>query len=179
MQSKILFTAGVLFWTVIIIIATPLMLRTDSYVHIMQSMAIVAILLLLVASVIYYSLRFKPRYTQQLNQEKSWLPVGGALLCAVVWSMYGIIFYPGLISWDFFVQWYEMSGKLPRSDWHPFFHTCIIWLLTRVWYSPAIITIAQIFFMSASIGIAGRSLQRIKVPDRIILFIILFYAFFR
>jgi hypothetical protein len=43
------------------------------------------------------------------------------------------------------------------TDWHPAIHTLMIWLLTRLWDSPAVVVIAQIIIMSlvAAWGICG------------------------
>jgi hypothetical protein len=170
---------GTLFWTAVAIFAVPLSLQASSWSQLVKSTVLVLIIFALFALLIHKALTCNlANKGDSTKLSTSRLALGSALLCAAVWSVYGVVFYPGLISWDIYVQWHEMSGTLPRSDWHPFFHTCLVWLVTRIWLSPAMIMTAQIVFMSSVVGIAARSLQRIRVPDWIILLAVLFYAFF-
>jgi hypothetical protein len=171
-RKKIAIVLYALLWTAVVIFCVPL--RTTTLI---KSAAISVSVFIVFAIIIQYALtrRFSGRTKAASNR---WLIFGSVIFCATIWSVYGVVFYPGLISWDFFVQWYEMSGKAPRSDWHPFFHTSLIWLLTRIWFSPAALMIAQIGFMSAIVGMAVWTLHRIGVSSLIIAALVLFYAFF-
>ena len=108
----------------------------------------------------------------------TFLPWASCFLCLLIWSFYLKIFYPGLISWDFYVQWHEMAGKIPFSDWHPVFHTLCMWVLTKIWFSPAIISISQIVFFALAVGMAVASLIKYKVPLAIVIVVALFFVFF-
>lgn len=178
MNSKKSVVAVALLWTAIAVLVIPLSLSAGTWRHFIQSVALASILFLFFAVVISYALKYEITPPVTDSSGSRWLVVGGVLLCAAVWLAYGIVFYPGLVSWDIYVQWHEMSGTLPRSDWHPFFHTSLIWLLTRIWHSPAMIMTAQILSMLAAVGLALLVLQKIEIPQAVIAGVILFYAFF-
>lgn len=90
-----------------------------------------------------------------------WVMVITFLLCFATWGAYWILFYPGFISWDFYVQWHQMAGRIPYSDWHPVFHTLTLWLVTRIWYSPAMVSLVQIASLAVLVAmIMGRLYRR-------------------
>lgn len=81
-----------------------------------------------------------------------------ALPMIAVWSIWLLAFWPGLMSPDSIVQWAQMvSGNY--NDWHPVFHTLTNWLITRLWFSPAAVALAQIFALSIVVGIGLMRLQ--------------------
>lgn len=92
-----------------------------------------------------------------------WSWVYYALPCASAWTVWLLIFWPGLMSPDSLDQWGQMlSGSL--NDWHPAFHTMTNWLITRVWLSPAAVGLAQILALSSVVGWGLTRLQRLGAP---------------
>ncbi len=84
-----------------------------------------------------------------------WGWVGYASLLLACWLAYWLAFWPALMSTDSLGQWAQMvSGQY--SDAHPAFHTLTNWLLTRLWFSPGAVAVAQILALSvvAGLGIA-------------------------
>jgi len=70
-----------------------------------------------------------------------------ALPMIAVWSLFLLIFFPGAMSVDSVVQWGQaMTGQY--TDHHPAFHTLFIWLLSRLWESPAVVALSQIIGLS-------------------------------
>jgi len=135
----------------------------------------VAGLLLLVHS----AAKYQPSFRKHLKANiRGVLFLVSTLSCFLVWSCYWYIFFPGIISWDFYVQWHEMAGKVPYTDWHPVFHSFLIWLVTRLWYSPAAVVLAQGLTLSLLVGYMVIQLERLLAPYWIIFLIILFYALF-
>ena len=64
-----------------------------------------------------------------------------------VWTFFLLIFFPGAMSVDSVVQWGQaLTGQY--TDHHPAFHTLAIWLLSRLWESPAVVALAQIIGLS-------------------------------
>jgi len=62
-----------------------------------------------------------------------------------------LAYYPGMMSADSMNQWGQiLSGNY--VDHHPVFHTLSIWLLTRVYFSPIVIAIAQILALALVAG---------------------------
>jgi hypothetical protein len=63
------------------------------------------------------------------------------------WMVYLLTFWPGLMSPDSIMQWGEVqSGQF--SDAHPAIHTMFIWLLSRLWNTPAVLVIFHIILLS-------------------------------
>ena len=64
-----------------------------------------------------------------------------------VWGIYLLTFWPGMMSTDSNVQWQQVITGI-FSDAHPVFHTLFIWLITRLWFTPAAVAIVQILSLS-------------------------------
>lgn len=91
-----------------------------------------------------------------------------ALPSLFVWSFYLVAMWPGSMSPDSLIQWREMlHGKY--DDWNPAFHTMTIWLLTRLWMSPAIVAVAQIISLALVAGWGMSVLQHHGVPRQVLL----------
>lgn len=83
---------------------------------------------------------------------------------AVVWSVYLLAFWPGVMSIDSIEQWGQLlTGDI--TNWHPAFHTLTEWLLTRLAESPAIVATAQIAALSGVVGWALASLRRLGLSS--------------
>ncbi len=92
----------------------------------------------------------------------------GGLICAAGWLAYWLLFWPGLFSSDSSDQWLQIAlGRF--SDAHPAFHSMVNWLITRLWFSPAAVTLAQILAMSAVAGWAFTLAYRWGASKRLIL----------
>jgi len=64
----------------------------------------------------------------------------------LIWGIYLLAFYPGMVSADSFVQWEQvLTGNY--NDHHPPFHTFTIWLATRLAFTPVSVAISQILFL--------------------------------
>lgn len=87
-----------------------------------------------------------------------------ALPCFVVWLMYWLSFFPGLMSPDSLDSWRQIVGVQHLNDDHPVFHTLLLWLVTRIWFSPAVFTLIQLGVMSGLIGWGLTHFARLGVP---------------
>jgi hypothetical protein len=88
-----------------------------------------------------------------------------ALPCAIVWSIYLLAYWPGLMSYDSLQQWEQMTtGQL--DNWHPAFHTMSNWLITRLWLSPAAVALTQIATLSLLVGWTVARIRRLGAPGR-------------
>ena len=86
--------------------------------------------------------------------------------CLVVWSVSLLAFWPGMMSSDSVDQWGQMlSGQY--NDVHPAAHTLTIWLVTRVWLSPAAYALAQIGALAFTFALAMRELALAGVSRRV------------
>lgn len=96
------------------------------------------------------------------NRRYSWLMF--ALPMLVVWGIYLLTFWPGMMSADSMDQWGQMlTGQY--NDHHPAFHTFIIWLLTRIYPSPVAVALTQIVTLAFLCGFIFCYFQTIGVPS--------------
>jgi hypothetical protein len=103
--------------------------------------------LFLILSLFLAGVELRP--AQRVKQKKgAWLLY--ALPMVAVWGLFLLTFFPGMMSTDSVNQWNQMVTGV-YNDAHPVFHTILIWLLTRIWFSPAIIAIFQILTLSLTV----------------------------
>lgn len=77
--------------------------------------------------------------------------LGYAMPLMLVWGVYLLAYYPGMMSADSLVQWEQvLSGSF--NDHHPAVHTFLIWLLTRIALTPAVVATAQIAALALVAG---------------------------
>lgn len=89
------------------------------------------------------------------------------------WLSYLLAYWPGQASPDTIGQWDQIiNGQF--NDWHPAFHTMVMWLITRLWLSPAAIIIAQILFAAIVVGWTLSIIEKKGVPKNYIWGIIAF-----
>jgi hypothetical protein len=69
----------------------------------------------------------------------------------VVWGVYLLAFYPGMMSADSLVQWEQVLTGV-YNDHHPAFHTFLIWLVTRISLTPVSVAVAQILALALVTG---------------------------
>jgi hypothetical protein len=83
--------------------------------------------------------------------------------------VYWLAFFPGVMSFDSLSQWDQLS-RLYITDLHPAFHTILLWLLTRIWYSPAMISLFQVLLASIVIGYGLNTIQKVShIPGYVLI----------
>lgn len=88
-----------------------------------------------------------PTHAEPVTEQNRWAWLRFALPMILVWGIFLLTFWPGMMSRDSFDQWQQVvTGRF--TDGHPAFHTMLIWLITRVWNSPSAVAIVQIMFLS-------------------------------
>ena len=91
----------------------------------------------------------------------SWLLY--SLPMIAVWGFFLLTFFPGMMSPDSNNQWNQLlSGQFNNA--HPVFHTLSMWLITRIWLTPAAVAIVQILFLSLTIAWGIRLLEEHGLP---------------
>jgi hypothetical protein len=89
--------------------------------------------------------------------------------------IYWLSFYPATMSSDSINQWNQaMTGKF--NDAHPIFHTLCIWLVTRIWPSPAAVALVQLIFSSFIIGYTAYMLEGIGIRKIFVLLVVFIYS---
>jgi hypothetical protein len=91
-----------------------------------------------------------------------WL--GYALPMIVVFSIFLLAYWPGVMTSDSNDQWNQVFTGVFKG-WHPAFHTFNVWLLTRLWASPAIVALAQIVATSLVIAWGLSELKKNGAPE--------------
>ena len=104
-----------------------------------------------------------------------WMWLAYALPCVIVWLAYWLAFYPGVMLSDSYDQFHQaMTGQF--HDAHPAAHTFVIWLVTRLWRSPAAVSLAQILALAGVAGWGLAVLRRMGVAPRLTWLICLAFA---
>jgi hypothetical protein len=91
----------------------------------------------------------------------SWLAY--TIPCLCVWLLYLLALWPGMMSPDSFAQWNQARSGLFFEP-HPPAHTMIIWLVMRIWPSPAAMALLQIVTLAVVFGLTMHELGRWGVP---------------
>jgi hypothetical protein len=87
---------------------------------------------------------------QRVKQKKgAWLLY--TLPMIAVWGLFLLTFFPGMMSNDSSNQWNQIVTH-QFDDTHPVLHTLIMWLITRVWFSPAAVASFQILALSLTVA---------------------------
>lgn len=118
-------------------------------------------LLIFLLSVFFVTYSLKRPAKPQTVARWWWLVY--SLPIIVVELLYLLSFWPGIMSSDSHDQWVQMI-KFSMNDNHPAFHTLVIWLVTRVWLTPAMVGLTQIVIFSLLTAWALILFQRRGVP---------------
>ena len=85
---------------------------------------------------------------------------------AIALAVFGATFaacYPGGVNYDVSTQWHQVhTGEF--NNWHPLFHTLLIWLVTRVYDSYPFAILVQIILFSALLARLTAVIHRHGVP---------------
>ena len=116
-----------------------------------------------------------------INNEKhtpgkgEWLAY--ALPAVLVWGLSLLVFWPGMLSNDSLGQWGQaLSGQM--GDWHPIFHTFLLSVLMKIWYSPALPAMLQILALSLVFARGLGLLQAYGAPRWVLWAVAVIFALF-
>ena len=93
--------------------------------------------------------------------QKRWAYFVG-LFCFAVFGLWWVGFYPAISTVDSMQAW-DQAKDWVFVDWHPVFHTWMIAVLTRVWFSAGAVILAQIAGLALVLGSLTRRFQRAGV----------------
>ncbi len=68
-----------------------------------------------------------------------------------VWTICLLIYWPGMMSHDSMSQWRQIASN-DIVDYQPALHTILMWIVTRISFSPSIVAITQVLFLGLSSG---------------------------
>ena len=100
-----------------------------------------------------------------------------ALPALLVWGLFLLVFWPGMLSNDSLGQWGQaLSGQM--GDWHPIFHTFLLSVLMKIWYSPALPALLQILALALVFARGLDLLQTYGTPRWVLWPVALLFAVF-
>ncbi len=111
---------------------------------------------LLTATLLFLATR-SPEASREARAASPLLLRWSVLPGVLVWTVALLVFFPGLMSSDSVDQWRQLL-RGQYHDAHPAAHTLTMWLITRVWLSPAAVALVQIGMLALAFGIAVREL---------------------
>lgn len=96
-----------------------------------------------------------------------WAFLGYGAPCAVTWTLYLILHWPGMLSNDSTREWLAAVN----SGWHdnPVMLQITIWLVTRLWFSPGAVLLVYISAFSGLIGLALARQRAFGLPLPLVL----------
>lgn len=115
------------------------------------------------------------RAKKKKHHKYAWLAYMLPML--LVWGFSLLVFWPGIMSNDSLTSWSQaISGQF--NDWQSAFYSLVLSWLTKIWFSPAIISIFQIFVLSFLVARGLKTLQEHGVPSIILSAISILFAIF-
>lgn len=107
-----------------------------------------------------------------------------AAVCMVCWLPYLLANFPAVMTIDSFNQYAQTIGVYAYSNHHPWIHTMLLKLCTRIGglftqdASAAIVvyTLLQMLFMACCAGYLTDTMKRVGISGRWIVAVLLFYA---
>jgi len=96
-------------------------------------------------------------YTKKCSKPHHWLLY--ALPMILVWIFILMVFWPGFLTNDGLGQWRQMaSGNF--NDWQSVIYSLLVFILTRIWNSPAVVALAQIISLAVVIAYGLRVFEK-------------------
>ena len=80
-----------------------------------------------------------------------------ALLGFLPLAAWWLGWFPGWLSTDSTDQWDQLM-RFDISNQHPAFHTWLMWLVSRIWVNPGMVTLVQIVAMTLVLAVVARRL---------------------
>ena len=99
--------------------------------------------------------------TSRSNRNMHWLWYSLPMIAG--WALVLLVLFPGLLSQDSITHWKQMATG-DYNSLHSVLYTLCIWLLTRLWYSPAIVFIVQILALSLTFAWGLGILEKAGAP---------------
>ncbi len=121
----------------------------------------ISLVWILTASALLLSAKPQTHPIQNSRPGLSWLIYASPML--IVWGVTLLVFWPGMMNPDSLSQW-RQAVSMKFADWHPVFHTLLISVLIRIWNTPAVVAIAQIFFLAITVAWGLKALEESGVP---------------
>ncbi len=89
--------------------------------------------------------------------------------------IYLLMFYPGVSTYDSIFQW-DQVFRFHINNWHPAYHTILIWLISRLWFSPAAMSLFQITVFSIVTMVGLKTFKSLQVPTPLLIVLAFFIS---
>ncbi len=125
---------------------------------------------------------FHEKYEYFSDNTKSIFFVVGILILS--WSLYYIIFFPGVVTWDSYYQIEQGLRFVPLTDEHPFLHTlfqgfvisCGSKILGTINLGISVQSIIQMIFVAFVISYSLKTMAKYQIPPVVRIISLLFYS---
>ena len=77
--------------------------------------------------------------------------------------LYLLAFFPGILTFHSITQW-DQATHLAINNWHPAYHTILIWFLQKIKYSPAVVALFQVTLFSSVLAFGLQTFRILGVP---------------
>lgn len=128
---------------------------------------------------VFFCIKFKDIHIR-INREKAKINKKTfffcSLLCFVLLFITYLAYFPGGISPDNISQWKQVQS-FKFDNWHPVFHTFLIYLTTRIVNSYAFFIFVQILFFSLAMGYMISNLESWGFPRKVLIVTELYIVF--
>lgn len=173
-KHTILVFGGFLIGAVFLLVVTPLPLLGEHPV-----IYFISLTFMLSSSLFCLFMPAAMRASPNFNEifPKRFEPLWYALPSFIVWSFYLIAFWPASLSLDSLEQWRQVqAGLFQLNDWHPAFHTMLMWGVTRIWNSPSMVAIWQMVILGMAAGWAISVFRHYGLPHKIAWIVSIIFA---
>ena len=169
-----------LIFALVVAIAFPAHLAAASLPQPFGVLVTIAVVAVLYKAVLAATLRLSSASAHPAGEGERQRPMRYVLffvLLAAAYTAYLAAFSPAVMSFDSLAQWHQMV-TLSFNNWHPPLYALMMWLLTRLWFSPAIVAIFQIALQALAVCLALFTLARLGASKTVLWSLALFYALF-
>lgn len=130
----------------------------DTHTHLFDNFWLVTVyvylisfLTVLISSLLIIYLFSKINLKIKIQHVSKWNIILYSLPAIFIWSIILLAVYPAQMSPDSFSHWNQIH-TLDFNNWHPVIYTWFMLLVTKIWFSPAMVVISQIIIVSLVFG---------------------------
>ncbi|UOQ50278.1 DUF6020 family protein [Gracilibacillus caseinilyticus] len=179
---KHIYTKGNMIF--MILLTLVVLFSTFSIGHFKSMSLIVQLVTLIGACVAVFStvlsitaVMMRKSFVLQQQYVSKWMILIYSILPIIGWSIYLLANFPGEMSPDSFAHWRQIH-TFEFNNWHPVVYTWLMIILTKIWYSPAVVGLAQIIILSLIFGYGLYQFQKAGIHRILIYICNLFIACF-
>lgn len=96
----------------------------------------------------------------------------------IIGIVYWLSFYPGIMTYDSVYQWSQIAEFI-FSDWHPAYHTILMWLISRSTNTPSSISFFQVVYFSFITAFMAKFfVERFQISKKFVFYLSILSAWY-